>query len=867
MDIRRAKDLLLFAVFLLSVAPVIGQKSLTGRVVDVTGNPLPYAMVIAFDTLVKQTLTYTSTGEKGGFNLSVGDKMPIVLVTRYLGKAPDSLMLSPPWSEFITIRLKDGAALPEIEVTSARSPITEKGDTTSYNIADFRDSTDNKIEDILRKLPGVEVNENGSIEVNGKAIQTILIEGSDIFGMDYQLASKNIRASDIGTIETIDHYQEDVVMRTVNFSEEIVLNLKLRPEKRSIISGEVLGAAGAGISGARYQLYAPLYRISRRNKTFAIVNSDNIAANNGLGQNINMLANGMDAIRAPLFGSKYFYDRPNISTQELPQAFTDNTRTLGGQLRYERSQGDHTVFVRFDGLHQVASQNSRQREIFVGITERYVLDNDQTWTNQLGSFNGGIEYRYLAPSKQTSLRTYGKLGRSVTDTDQRFAGENTLDDTTTVNNHPLLLRLIATHQLSEHMVGRLEVTYQSELQRTASAFTQSDLNILFREARDVELQQGLEARQSQSLLTARWLSRFSSRLKVDLSVAVGQERLAFVNMVNDITFTDTLLLNDLTPALKMIYAPGKWLHRMRGEYSFNQRGLNRYQATWSATTKLGDNRKIEFNVSQTAALTDPFALLSDVVYIASPFTATRSIAVNALNQRTALGGTMRWENNTKLARTAISISADRTVNELISDFNFIGTAIVSEPLLAPAQHGGRISLDRSFLSLALKSDVRLSAGIDYHAGIYQTEGALVEFSKLTYTTSMRTSWRVSGFLRLKGGLSLRYADGLTGLDLGLFTSRVNTEFIASFSRLRLYIAGFAVSNLSSEGHSTLWSTHLGSYYTLPVKNKRSLSIFFKIYNPLNRPTLERRYISGFFERNSIVATTGGFGYIGCSFGL
>lgn len=838
-----------------------------GSVVDAVDMPLPYAMVIVLDTSLQRTLTYGNTDTKGRFSLPVDSVQPIILVCRYLGKRADSLLVAPPWTGDFTIRLADGAALPEIEITTDRPPITERGDTTTYHLADFQDSTDHKIEDVLRKLPGVEVDENGSIEVNGKAIQTILVEGTNLFGMDYQLASKNIRAADIGIVETIDHYQEDAVMRTVNFSEEVVLNLKLRPDKRAIISGEMIMAAGAGSRGPRYQLHTPLYRISRRNKTFTILNADNIAADNGLGSDAGIQTYDAEALRTPLFVGRKYYEQPEIRTQGLPQAFTDNSHTLAGQIRHEYSKENHAIFVRVNGLQQTTGQTNRQREVFVGDAEPYELRNEKSWDKHLGDMNLGLEYRFIAPNQRTSVRIYGKSGASNTDVDQQFRGGFDLMDTTAINEDTRLLRLIVTRKLSERSVIRLEAADQYDQQLTVSNFTDSDLRPLFIANEQVELRQSLTTSDRQTVVTARWLKRFSPRVKIDVSTAFSREQLAFTNLLNDRLVTDSLVLRDLTPAIQAIYAKGKWLHRLKGMYRFNQRGLDRYQANWVARKQLANSRELEINAAQTAGLANPLALLTNAEFAAGAFSATRTAGINTVNQRTVLGTTLRWENNLNLARTTLSLNANRTVNDLISNFIFAGSAVVRRPIVAPAQYGVEFRFNRSFFSLPLKSDVRFGTSVNYRAGVYQSSERLTDFSTLTYAASTRTSWRLSKRLLCKGKLSLQYVEGLRGITLDLFTGRLNTELITSFGKLRAYIAAFTVVNYSPNGRSTLWNTYLGGRYFLPLANNKSLSLFLKIYNPLDRMSLDRTSFSGLFEREDAAATTGGFGFVGCSFGL
>lgn len=118
-------------------------------------------------------------------------------------------------------------------------------DTISYRISAFKDNSERTVEDMLKKIPGIEVADDGSIRALGKPIQKILIEGDDLADSNYKVISKNLDVDVLEKIEIISNYDENPVLKQFLNSENVVLNLKLKKDKKSILFGKV--EAGGGV--------------------------------------------------------------------------------------------------------------------------------------------------------------------------------------------------------------------------------------------------------------------------------------------------------------------------------------------------------------------------------------------------------------------------------------------------------------------------------------------------------------------------------------------------------------------------------------------------------------------------------------------
>jgi hypothetical protein len=139
-------------------------------------------------------------------------------------------------------------------------PVSIKGDTLVYNTDSFKDGTERKLEDVLEKLPGVDINDDGQIEVEGKVVGKVMVEGKDFFDGDSKLATKNIPANAVDKIEVLKNYSEVGQLSGVkNNQDNIALNIKLKEGKKSFWFGTVTAGAGVASEDGLYLAQPKLF--------------------------------------------------------------------------------------------------------------------------------------------------------------------------------------------------------------------------------------------------------------------------------------------------------------------------------------------------------------------------------------------------------------------------------------------------------------------------------------------------------------------------------------------------------------------------------------------------------------------------------
>ncbi|MGL4632714.1 MAG: hypothetical protein ACRCVT_16035, partial [Leadbetterella sp.] len=143
----------------------------------------------------------------------------------------------------ITLRISE-FQLDSVTVVSKPRPLSINGDTTTYLPSKYSDGTEKTLEEVLKKLPGVKVDENGTISYKGKQIEKVLIEGEDIFSEKYQMITRTLNPTILSKIEAIENYTNNPVYRQFKKSNKTVLNLSLNEDKKNTIFGNIKLAKG-----------------------------------------------------------------------------------------------------------------------------------------------------------------------------------------------------------------------------------------------------------------------------------------------------------------------------------------------------------------------------------------------------------------------------------------------------------------------------------------------------------------------------------------------------------------------------------------------------------------------------------------------
>ncbi|MBT0606688.1 outer membrane beta-barrel protein [Aequorivita echinoideorum] len=221
-----------------------------GKLVDETENfPLESATIFAEKPADSSLITYTISGRDGEFELKGRTSITEINVNiTYTGYASvrKKVTLNGSPIDLGTIKMPlQAESLGDVVITATRAPITIKKDTLEFNAASFSTKANATVEDLLKELPGVEVDAQGNITVNGKAVNKILVNGKPFFGDDPTIATRNLTKDIVDKIQVTETKTDSQAFSGEKGDDQNqTINITIDEEKNKGIFGRV--AAGGG---------------------------------------------------------------------------------------------------------------------------------------------------------------------------------------------------------------------------------------------------------------------------------------------------------------------------------------------------------------------------------------------------------------------------------------------------------------------------------------------------------------------------------------------------------------------------------------------------------------------------------------------
>jgi hypothetical protein len=290
------KNLFMLAVLCLFTAALYAQTgsprfTLQGRAVDTAAAPLASSTVMLLSPKDSSLVNFTRADEKGAFifkNLKAGN---YVLKISFVGFIPYNQIVKSGGEALIdlgSLKLKPiTRELMEVVVRTAKAPLTIKGDTIEYNASSFKVPPGSTVEDLLRKLPGVQVDQDGNIRAQGQEVKRVTVDGKNFFGNDPKQATKNLQAESISKVQVFNDKTEQAKLTGVDDGKkEKTVNLELKEEFKKGGFGKVTASAGPASNDipARGEIKGSYNKFNAKNQ-FSLVGLGNNTNQQGLSYN------------------------------------------------------------------------------------------------------------------------------------------------------------------------------------------------------------------------------------------------------------------------------------------------------------------------------------------------------------------------------------------------------------------------------------------------------------------------------------------------------------------------------------------------------------------------------------------------------
>ena len=298
------RKIIIGAVLLLLVClPSMAQNAVKAVLVDATnGSPLGFATVSLTPDGKTKASNYVLSDENGNVDFASVKNGKFTFKAELLGYKPFSRSITLAEGKGLDLgKLKmevDTEMIDAASVSATGNPVIIKKDTVEYNASSFRTTDSDVLEDLLKKLPGVEVSEDGTITANGETITKITIDGKTFFLDDPQLASKNIPAKVINKLKVIQKKSEQAEFTGIDDGEEeTVIDLSVKQGMMKGLFGQVSGGVGYDIpsqsgveSDLRYLGNAFVGRFSDKSQISLILNGNNTNNRGATNRSGNMMS-------------------------------------------------------------------------------------------------------------------------------------------------------------------------------------------------------------------------------------------------------------------------------------------------------------------------------------------------------------------------------------------------------------------------------------------------------------------------------------------------------------------------------------------------------------------------------------------------
>lgn len=402
------KTVLAHLLLLLAMFPAVAQVNVRGRVIDrETNEPIVGASVIVkgADGKIKK---FASSKADGGFVMQIPAINGCRLEVTMMSFSKQSLKLDSV-SFPLTVYMEAGATqLKEVTVKADR--IREQGDTITYNVGSFAQSQDRSIGDVLRRMPGIDVSQSGKIQYQGEDINKFYIEGSDLLGGKYGIATNGISHDDVGAVEVMENHQPMQVLSDISFSDKAAINLKLKNKAKATWSFH--GDAGGGWSwqpeGAIWdgELFAmaampgfqniTTFRTNNTGEDLSASNTDFFADRRGTGlsQYISVGLPGVPSLdsKRTLFNRSFLVSTNNLwklgrgeFKANIDYSFNRVTAEASNITTYFLDEGNRVITENRDGTEHIHSLSGKfiyelnQKTAFINNTLQTNIDwNDIT---------------------------------------------------------------------------------------------------------------------------------------------------------------------------------------------------------------------------------------------------------------------------------------------------------------------------------------------------------------------------------------------------------------------------------------------------------------------------------------------------------
>ena len=314
----------------------------------------------------------------------------------FLGYEKQRINISSNQSPRIHIVFMEPSTVALREVQIKAPPISARNDTLVYRVSAFTKAGDRHLEDVLKRLPGVKVSANGTVSIQGKAINKFYIEGMDLMGNNYNQVTQNMPIDAVTSVEVLENHQPVKMLQGKQLSDKAALNIKIDKSHKSRPFGELEG--GLGLSPTRWDNRAFVTHIA--NKSQLLLSGKMNNTGNDLSEEttehidvtdleafepITSPLLTTDLVQEQLPQNRYLYNKSYAGGVNFLRKLSDNsTLRFNTQLYEDHSSRNNSIEYIFGGLHPLSLREDasmKKKDFTIVPILKYELNSANTFVS------------------------------------------------------------------------------------------------------------------------------------------------------------------------------------------------------------------------------------------------------------------------------------------------------------------------------------------------------------------------------------------------------------------------------------------------------------------------------------------------------
>ncbi|MEZ4911114.1 MAG: outer membrane beta-barrel protein [Saprospiraceae bacterium] len=473
-------------ILLLSVLSLFGQKAeITGTILDAeTSQPLIGAVIMLVQEKDSIMVSYGVSDSDGKFIISDLKKGDYNVQITYVGYAmiQKNLQIEDPKKDISLgniLLFQEGKLLDQVTISAEYIPIKITKDTMEFNADAFKTQPNAVVEDLLKKLPGVEVGSDGAITVKGEEVKAITVDGKDFFGKDPKLATKNLPADAVKKVQIFEKKSKSAEFTGINDGlDEMTINLELKEGRKNGYFGNIMAGIG---TDDRYESKAIVNKFGEKTQISLLGGLNNI---NNSGINVN------DYVSLTSSGSGGNRRVRISSSSNLPLSFgPDNNGEIksgiaGLNLNYQLNPNNKINVSYFYAnsnsiILENSSTNQFQQEVSIINNKNSIIDNEVNTHNLNIKYETKLDsFSELTVAGSGNINLHNKISTSSDSTIANTLLRNTSKQDYTANTDKINISTSLNYRKKFRKQGR-NFTIDGAFSNSTSDITNDVLNFVY----------------------------------------------------------------------------------------------------------------------------------------------------------------------------------------------------------------------------------------------------------------------------------------------------------------------------------------------------------------------------------------------------